>query len=64
VFAPETFKDSKPLVSRLWDFLLIGMILYFVMSIINTSIQHQLVENKTKRTLFRRISIKRAASNK
>ena len=63
LFAPETFTDSKPLVSRLWDFFLIGMILYFVMSILNTSIQHQLVEIKMKKTLSRRNSLKLSAKS-
>jgi len=51
------------LVSRLWDFFLIGMILYFVMSILNTSIQHQLVEIKMKKTLSRRSSLKLSAKS-
>lgn len=65
LFAPETFQDNKPLLSRLWDIFLIGMILYFVMSILNTSIQHQLVENKMKSTLMRSsVRLSQRASSK
>jgi hypothetical protein len=63
LFSPETFKDHKPLISRLWDIFLIGMILYFLLSIINMSIQHQLVEKKIKNDVMRRSTLRLSARN-
>jgi hypothetical protein len=45
LFQPEV-KDSKPLLSQIWNIVLVTMIGYFVVSILNTSVQHKLVEDK------------------
>lgn len=42
----EVLLEQKSLLARIWDFFLICMILYFVISIINSSVQYHLNQQK------------------
>jgi uncharacterized protein involved in cysteine biosynthesis len=55
LFQPETYSSQKPLLGKLWDLFLILMIGYFVLSILNSSIQQHFLhkhmhEKDTKET--------------
>lgn len=57
LFSPKDFQENKPLVGKLWDIFLMCMILYFLISIINSSIQHKLIERKLEIELARRSNV-------
>jgi hypothetical protein len=42
----EEVIQSKSILARVWDFILLGMVLYFIMSIINSRVQESLLKEK------------------
>ena len=43
LYEPSTFTDSKPLVARLWDLFIIGMVVFFLKSIVDGSVQEKAI---------------------
>lgn len=48
LYEPSTFTDNKPLVARIWDFFIIGMVLFFLKSIVDGSVQEKAIELATQ----------------
>lgn len=45
---PSKFQEEKPLVARVWDLFIIGMVGYFLFSIVNGQVQEKAIELKDK----------------
>ena len=43
LYEPSTFTDSKPLFARLWDLFIIGMIVFFLKSIIDREVKEKVI---------------------
>ena len=41
---PSVFKDNKPLFARLWDIFIIGMIIFFLKSIVDADVQEKAIQ--------------------
>jgi large-conductance mechanosensitive channel len=48
LFSEKTGDEPKPLIATLWEFFVMAMIAYFVISIINSSVQEYVNEQKEK----------------
>jgi hypothetical protein len=48
LYEPSTFSDNKPLFARLWDLFIIGMIVFFLKSIIDGEVKEKAIEIATK----------------
>ena len=44
LYEPSKFSENKPLVARLWDVFIIGMIVYFLKSIVDGAVQEKAID--------------------
>jgi hypothetical protein len=44
LYEPSRFSENKPLVAKLWDVFIIGMVFYFVKSILDAQVQEKAIE--------------------
>ena len=47
LYEPSRFSDNKPLIAKLWDVFIIGMIVFFLKSIIDGAVQEKAIELAT-----------------
>jgi hypothetical protein len=47
LYEPSKFSDNKPLIARVWDLFIIGMIVFFLKSIIDGAVQEKAIELAT-----------------
>lgn len=53
LYEPSKFTENKPLVARLWDVFIIGMIAFFLKSIVDAQIQEKAIEMSTNNAVHR-----------
>lgn len=53
LYEPSRFSDNKPLVARLWDVFIIGMIIFFLKSIVDSEIKEKAIELSTHNSVHR-----------
>jgi len=49
LYEPSRFSENKPLVVKLWDVFIIGMIGYFLKSILDAQVQEKAISLKDKK---------------
>ena len=53
LYEPSKFSENKPLVARLWDIFIIGMVVFFLKSIVDSEIQEKAIELSTHNAVHR-----------
>ena len=53
LYEPSKFSENKPLFARLWDVFIIGMIIFFLKSSVDSEIQEKAIELSTENTVHR-----------
>lgn len=44
LYEPSRFSENKPMIAKLWDVFIIGMVVYFIKSIMDAQIQEKAIE--------------------
>jgi hypothetical protein len=47
LYEPSKFSDNKPVFAKLWDIFIVGMIVFFLKSIVDGSVQEKAIELAT-----------------
>lgn len=49
LYEPSRFSENKPLIAKFWDIFIIGMVFYFLKSILDAQVQEKAIEVKDKK---------------
>lgn len=49
LYEPSQFTENKPLFAKIWDIFIIGMVIYFIKSILDAQVQEKAIEIVTKK---------------
>lgn len=44
LYEPSRFSENKPLIAKFWDVFIIGMVIYFLKSIVDAQVQEKAIE--------------------